>query len=72
MAVIVIRDLPESVDLDREAMVAITGGARAPGRQTFFGRATRSSSRIVNYPASLARNPMRDVYWRPVPDRPLK
>jgi hypothetical protein len=28
MATIVIKDLPESTELDRQAMVAITGGAR--------------------------------------------
>lgn len=32
MATIVIRDLPESVDLDREAMRTITGGARLRGQ----------------------------------------
>jgi hypothetical protein len=28
MATIVIKDLPESTELDRQAMIAITGGAR--------------------------------------------
>ena len=28
MGILVIKDLPESVDLDKEAMAAITGGAR--------------------------------------------
>jgi hypothetical protein len=32
MATIVIKDLPENFDLDREAMQAITGGARLRGR----------------------------------------
>ena len=38
MSIIVIKDLQESVDLDREAMLAITGGARSRGRLTFLGR----------------------------------
>ena len=32
MATIVIKDLPENTDLDRQAMQAITGGARWRGR----------------------------------------
>lgn len=31
MATIVIKDLPENMDLDRQAMQAITGGARLRG-----------------------------------------
>lgn len=33
MPTIVIKDLLESIDLDRQAMAAITGGARLRGRQ---------------------------------------
>ncbi|QDF96841.1 hypothetical protein CJ010_10015 [Azoarcus sp. DD4] len=38
MAMIVIRDLPESLELDHEAMLAIVGGARTHGRQPFASR----------------------------------
>lgn len=38
MAMIVIRDLPESLELDHEAMLAIVGGARTRGRQPFASR----------------------------------
>lgn len=54
MANIVIKDLTESVDLDRQAMIAITGGARTPGRQTFPVQAISRSNRIVDYPAGFA------------------
>lgn len=58
MAHIVIKDLPESVDLDRQAMTAITGGARTRGRQPFPGTTIFRSTRIVNYPPGFARNPL--------------
>jgi hypothetical protein len=38
MATIVIKDLAESIDLDRQAMHAITGGARVRGRPSVLGR----------------------------------
>lgn len=47
MAIIVIKDLPESIDLDRQAMLAITGGARVRGRPTSLGRAIFSGTKIV-------------------------
>lgn len=53
MTIIVIKDLPESVDLDRQAMVAITGGARTRGRQTFIESTIIRSTRIVNYPTGF-------------------
>lgn len=63
MATIVIKDLAESVDLDRQAMTAITGGARTRGRQPFPGQAISGqtilrSNRIINYPAGFTRNPL--------------
>lgn len=36
MSIIVIKDLPESVELDRQAMAAITGGARFASRRTLL------------------------------------
>jgi hypothetical protein len=47
MSIIVIKDLPESLDLDREAMLAITGGARTRGRPTFLGRTKFTGIKIV-------------------------
>lgn len=59
MSIIVIKDLPESVDLDRQAMVEITGGARTRGRQTFIGSTIfHSSARILNYPTGFSPKPL--------------
>jgi hypothetical protein len=55
MATIVIKDLTESIDLDRQAMASIIGGARTRGRY-IPARATTSSTRIVNYPRGFAGN----------------
>ncbi|MCK0511859.1 hypothetical protein [Aromatoleum buckelii] len=55
MATIVIRDLPENMALDREAMRAISGGARVGGR-TPGGRAT---PRTVFRPAAVGQAPRR-------------
>ena len=41
MATIVIKDLPENMDLDRQAMQAITGGSRLRGSPTGSVRAAR-------------------------------
>jgi len=41
MATIVIKDLPENMDLDREAMQAITGGARLRASPAASVRAPR-------------------------------
>ena len=38
MATLVIHDLPESVELDRQAMSAITGGSMVQAHQTLFSR----------------------------------
>ena len=47
MATIVIKDLAESIDLDRQAMHAITGGARVRGRPTVLGRTIFRSAGII-------------------------
>ena len=55
MATIVIKDLTESIDLDRQAMASSIGGARTRGR--FIPRhITASTTRIVNYPRGFAGN----------------
>ena len=50
MALITINDLPQSVELDRKAMQAIVGGARAGARPIPVDAATPRSGRIVDYP----------------------
>jgi len=72
MAIIVIKDLPENVELDRQAMVAITGGARVSVRQTYLGRAISSSTRILNYPPSFARNSRADANGQSARSTPRK
>ena len=50
MSIIVIEDLPENMDLDRQAMRAISGGARTSGRQALV-RSTGAG--IVNYSSAI-------------------
>jgi hypothetical protein len=52
MAVILIKDLPENLDLDRQAMGTIFGGARSGVRQTIGSRVALDSTRVVDFPAS--------------------
>jgi hypothetical protein len=57
MPVIVIKDLPDSTELDREAMLAIVGGARSGVHRHFRPRtAPRKSAvtRIVPFPPGFA------------------
>jgi hypothetical protein len=68
MALINIKDLPQSVELDRRAMLAIVGGARAGARQTDLVGATFRSGRIVDYPPGFVRDrPEEANGQRPVP-----
>jgi hypothetical protein len=55
MALITIKDLPHSVDLDRKAMHAIVGGARAGVRPADLSGATIRGARIVDYPPGFGR-----------------
>jgi hypothetical protein len=71
MTIIVIKDLAESVDLDRQAMVAITGGARTRGRQPFSGSTIFRSTRIVNYPPAFTSKPPVSTNAQS-PGKPLK
>ena len=54
MAIIVIKDLSDSIDLDRQAMLAISGGARS-GRPWQALAALAQDRRIVDYPPGMAR-----------------
>jgi hypothetical protein len=59
MAMIVIKDLTENVDLDREAMSAILGGSRSGGasERVWHGLRQRGPSRLVSYPQGWPANP---------------
>ena len=56
MALITIKDLLQSVELDRSAMLAITGGARARGRQSYAEGAALRNLRIVDFPPGFVRD----------------
>ncbi|CAN7429710.1 hypothetical protein LJR296_002606 [Cupriavidus necator] len=56
MAVIVIKDLSDSMDLDRQAMTAILGGGRTAGGQAWHGLRRQGAARIVDYPGGLPGN----------------
>lgn len=56
MALINIKDLAQSVELDRKAMLAIVGGARAGARPSDLVGATSRSGRIVDYPPGFIRD----------------
>lgn len=56
MAVIVIKDLPDSMDLDRQAMSTILGGGRTAGGQAWHGLRRQGAARIVDYPGGLPGN----------------
>ena len=63
MALINVKDLPQSVDLDRKAMQAIVGGARTGARSVDLSRETVPGGRIVDYPPGFGRD-------RPTDQRP--
>lgn len=50
MAKLIIKDLTESVDLDRQAMAAIVGGARIGARSSVAVPLVPASARVVDYP----------------------
>ena len=56
MALIKVKDLQQSVDLDRKAMQAIVGGARTGVRPVDLSGATTRSGRIVDYPPGFGRD----------------
>ena len=56
MALIDIKDLPQSDELDRQAMLAIVGGARAGTRPTDLVGAALRRGRIVDYPPGFNRD----------------
>ena len=50
MAKLLIKDLADSVELDRAAMAAIVGGARIGARLTSAAPLVPTSARVVEYP----------------------
>lgn len=54
MSKLVIKDLAESIDLDRDAMTAVVGGARVRG-QVNPAQANTRATRVINYPDTLPR-----------------
>ncbi|WP_341316865.1 hypothetical protein WN982_36640 [Paraburkholderia sp. IMGN_8] len=50
MAKLVIKNLTESVELDRQAMAAIVGGARIGARLSFAAQPAPGSPRVVEFP----------------------
>jgi hypothetical protein len=55
MALITIKDLPQSDDLDRQAMLSIAGGARTGIRPVDIDGAASRAGRIVDYPPGFHR-----------------
>jgi hypothetical protein len=58
MAIIVIKDLPENMELDRQAMQAITGGTRLRGRPLAFARTSSRSLEIAGDPGARRAGPV--------------
>ena len=56
MALITIKDLPQGIELDRSAMQAVTGGARARGRQAHVDATALRQLRVVDYPPGFVRD----------------
>lgn len=50
MAAINIKDLADSIDMDRQAMQAISGGARMRGKQAPLIKQAFGTVRLVDYP----------------------
>jgi hypothetical protein len=58
MTTIVIKDLPENIELDRQAMSAITGGARISGHPSVRNRTRFRGTGILGYPGiAVAQQP---------------
>ena len=50
MATIAIKDLPDSVELDRQAMAAIVGGARSGAQYGSLLQQAPNPTRLIDYP----------------------
>jgi hypothetical protein len=56
MAHITIKDLPQSIELDRKAMLVIVGGGRAGVPRADLAGTPLESARIVDYPPGFVRD----------------
>jgi len=59
---LILKDLPQSDDLDREAMRSIVGGGRTSAWPAHIDKARIDTGRIVDYPPGFGRqipNPTR-------------
>jgi hypothetical protein len=54
MATIVIKDLPDNLDLDRKAMQAVMGGSRVRSQVRAAGSAPATSQGIVDFKTRAA------------------
>src|SRR5260370_19399478 len=61
MGTLVINDLPESVELDRQAMAAIVGGSMVLSHQTMLAPRPNASLRIGTAAGVMARTPIADA-----------
>jgi hypothetical protein len=64
MALITIKDLPQSDDLDREAMRSIVGGGPTGARPVQIDQAKAVSGGIVDYPPGFGRPPLHSTPLR--------
>jgi hypothetical protein len=64
MGTLVIDDLPESVDLDRQAMAAITGGSKVLAHQTMLAPQMFTGLRIAGTgtAAPVASSPIAEAF----------
>ena len=69
MALITIKDLPQSDDLDREAMRSIVGGGSIGARPVQIDQLKAGNGRIVDYPPGFpaAHQTIADVPAAAVP-----
>jgi len=61
MALINIKDLPQSDELDRRAMLAIIGGTRAGVGPAASVGTTFRSGRVIDYPPGFSRDTSDEV-----------
>ncbi|MGF6532297.1 hypothetical protein P3T24_002697 [Paraburkholderia sp. GAS33] len=54
MAIIAIKDLPDSVELDRQAMTAIVGGARSGAQYGSLLQPAPNPTRLFEYPQGFS------------------
>ncbi|TKC81634.1 hypothetical protein FAZ69_27090 [Trinickia terrae] len=61
MGILAINDLPESVDLDRQAMAAITGGSTVQSHRTMLAPQPFTGLRFGIGPGEIHRTPIAEA-----------